>query len=190
MKCHLRVLQIHVHKTFAPHYQKNCFSLEVTFSIRLTPSYIGFSVPNTTQLPLQPYSAHSFLFQTTPTHLQACKLSRLGEMQKWGPYKVRGLFSRLFSQPVCAQECPKGPTKIFQKLSLDTAMLFSPFGCIHPPPFVPPFLLANNLQMTWSEMTSQAESFMMATPGKSVKQGLPGGSWLCLLQAPVSYHIW
>ena len=145
MKFHLWVLQIHIHKIFAPHYQKNSLSLEVTF--RLTPSYIGFSVPNTTQLPLQPYSAHSFMSQTTPTHLQACKLSRLGEMQKWRAYKVRGLFSRLFSPPVCAQECPKGPAKIFQKLSLDTAMLFSPFGT-HPLPPVLPFLLASNLQMS------------------------------------------
>jgi len=45
------------------------------------------------------------------------------------------------------------PTKVFLKLSLDmtmlfapdTAMLFAPFMCTHPPLPVPPFLLTQNL---------------------------------------------
>ena len=35
------------------------------------------------------------------------------------------------------------PTKGCSKLSPDTAMLFAPFGCTHPP--APPFLLAQSL---------------------------------------------
>ena len=37
------------------------------------------------------------------------------------------------------------PTKGCSKLSPDTAMLFAPFGCTHPPPPAPPFLLAQSL---------------------------------------------
>ena len=37
------------------------------------------------------------------------------------------------------------PTKSLLKTSPDAAMLFAPFGCTHPPPPVPPFLLTQNL---------------------------------------------
>jgi len=37
------------------------------------------------------------------------------------------------------------PTKGFSQESQDTATLFAPFGCTHPPPPVPPFLLMKNL---------------------------------------------
>ena len=37
------------------------------------------------------------------------------------------------------------PTKAYLQVSPDTAMLFAPFGCTHPPPPVPPFLLTQNL---------------------------------------------
>ena len=37
------------------------------------------------------------------------------------------------------------PTKLLLKTSPDAAMLFAPFGCAHPPPPVPPFLLLQNL---------------------------------------------
>jgi len=37
------------------------------------------------------------------------------------------------------------PTKSLLKTSPDAAMLFAPFGCTHPPPPVPPFLLMRNL---------------------------------------------
>ena len=37
------------------------------------------------------------------------------------------------------------PTKLLLKMSPDVAMLFAPFGCIHSPPPVPPFLLTQNL---------------------------------------------
>ena len=37
------------------------------------------------------------------------------------------------------------PTKPFLQPSTEAAMLFAPFGCTHPPPPVPPFLLAQNL---------------------------------------------
>ena len=37
------------------------------------------------------------------------------------------------------------PTKLLLKARPDIAMLFSPFRYTHPPPPVPPFLLAQNL---------------------------------------------
>ena len=37
------------------------------------------------------------------------------------------------------------PTRLLLNMSPDTAMLFAPFGCTHPPPPVPPFLLTQNL---------------------------------------------
>jgi len=37
------------------------------------------------------------------------------------------------------------PTKAFLKLSPETAMLSAPFGCTHPLPPIPPFLLKQNL---------------------------------------------
>ena len=37
------------------------------------------------------------------------------------------------------------PTKLLLKTSPDAATLFAPFGCTHPPPPVPPFLLTQNL---------------------------------------------
>jgi len=37
------------------------------------------------------------------------------------------------------------PIKVFPKLNPETAMLFVPFGCIHPPPPVPPFPSTQNL---------------------------------------------
>jgi len=37
------------------------------------------------------------------------------------------------------------PTKGFLQQNPETAMLFTPFGRTHPPPPVPPFLLAQNL---------------------------------------------
>jgi len=36
-------------------------------------------------------------------------------------------------------------TKAFLQPSLETPMLFAPFGCTHPPPPVLPFLLAQKL---------------------------------------------
>ena len=36
-------------------------------------------------------------------------------------------------------------TKSLLKTSPDAAMLFAHFGCTHPPPPVPPFLLTQNL---------------------------------------------
>ena len=37
------------------------------------------------------------------------------------------------------------PTRSLLSTSQDAAMLFAPFGCTHPPPPVPPFLLTQNL---------------------------------------------
>ena len=37
------------------------------------------------------------------------------------------------------------PTKLLLNTSPDVAMLIAPFGCIHLPPLVPPFLLMQNL---------------------------------------------
>ena len=39
------------------------------------------------------------------------------------------------------------PTKGHSKLSPNAAMLFAPFGCTHPPPPAPPFLLAQSLSL-------------------------------------------
>ena len=39
------------------------------------------------------------------------------------------------------------PTKARSKLSPNAAMLFAPFGCTHPPPPAPPFLLAQSLSL-------------------------------------------
>ena len=39
------------------------------------------------------------------------------------------------------------PTKTFLSRSPDTAMLFAPFGCTHPPPPAPPSLLAQSLSL-------------------------------------------
>ena len=39
------------------------------------------------------------------------------------------------------------PTKGRSKLSPNAAMLFAPFGCTHPPPPAPPFLLAQSLSL-------------------------------------------
>jgi len=50
------------------------------------------------------------------------------------------------------------PTKLLLKMSPDAAMLFAPFGCTHPPPPVPPFLLTQNLEVTY-----EAESLMTDT---------------------------
>ena len=37
------------------------------------------------------------------------------------------------------------PTKLLLKMNPDAAMLYAPFGCTHPPPPLPPFLLKQNL---------------------------------------------
>ena len=37
------------------------------------------------------------------------------------------------------------PTRSLLNTSPDVAMLFAPFGCIHPPPPVPPLLVTQNL---------------------------------------------
>ena len=39
------------------------------------------------------------------------------------------------------------PTKGRSKLNPNAAMLFAPFGCTHPPPPAPPFLLAQSLSL-------------------------------------------
>ena len=40
------------------------------------------------------------------------------------------------------------PTKAFSKRRPETAMLSAPFGCTHPPPPIPPFLLKQNLAIS------------------------------------------
>ena len=47
--------------------------------------------------------------------------------------------------PKTAEMALPVPTKTFLLRSPDTAMLFAPSGCTHPPPLVPPFLLSQNL---------------------------------------------
>ena len=84
-------------------------------------------------------------------------LSRLGKRlncHEWGSNKVRGRFS----QPVVHRTKSVHPvlTKVFSKLSPETAMLYAPFKCTNPPPPVLPFLLKQNLslQRTLPEVTS------------------------------------
>jgi len=58
------------------------------------------------------------------------------------------------------------PTKAISKQSPETAMLSVPFGCTHPLPSVPAFLLKS-----LEEVTSQEESFMPDISfGKGLKQ--------------------
>ena len=46
----------------------------------------------------------------------------------------------------------------------DTAMLFTPFGCIHQPPSVPPFLPMQSLfPNDVAKVTSPDESFLLST---------------------------
>ena len=40
------------------------------------------------------------------------------------------------------------PTRSLLRTSPDAAMLFAPFGCTHPPPPVPPFLLTRTQNLT------------------------------------------
>ena len=47
--------------------------------------------------------------------------------------------------PKTAEMALPVPTKTFLSRSPDTAMLFAPFGCTHPPPPAPPSLLAQSL---------------------------------------------
>ena len=49
----------------------------------------------------------------------------------------------LFQSGAQRQPCCLHPA--FSKRSPETAMLSAPFGCTHPPPPVPPFLLSQNL---------------------------------------------
>ena len=51
------------------------------------------------------------------------------------------------------------PTKAIVQPGPDTAMLFAPFGCTHPPPSVPPFLPMQNLfPKDFVKVTSQEEA--------------------------------
>ena len=62
------------------------------------------------------------------------------------------------------------PTKAFSKRSPETAMLSAPFGCTHPPPPIPPFLLKQNLSRelgSLQEVMSQEESYMPDISGYS-----------------------
>ena len=54
----------------------------------------------------------------------------------------------LVSNSIDAKKDRNGPPSANQVVlnsSPDTAMLFAPFGCTHPPPPGPPFLLTQNL---------------------------------------------
>ena len=61
-----------------------------------------------------------------------------------GPTRQDSYFLSPF-MPKTAEMALPVPTKTFLLRSPDTAMLFAPFGCTHPPPPVPPFLLSQNL---------------------------------------------
>ena len=65
---------------------------------------------------------------------------------EWRPYMAR----TSFSSPHLCKGGENGPPRGFLQLSPETAMLFSamlfsPFGCTHPSPPFPPFLLVQNL---------------------------------------------
>ena len=61
-----------------------------------------------------------------------------------GPTKPDGYFLTPFMPKTMEMALPV-PNKTFLPRSPDTAMLFAPSGCTHPPPPVPPFLLSQNL---------------------------------------------
>ena len=63
------------------------------------------------------------------------------EFGKWRPYKVRSLVSN----SIYAKTDSSVPTKSLLRTSPDAAMLFAPFGCNHPPPPIPLFLLTQKL---------------------------------------------
>ena len=49
------------------------------------------------------------------------------------------------------------PTKAFLQPSSDMTLLFALFGCTHPPPSTPPFLLMKNLQKMLCIVTTETE---------------------------------
>ena len=61
-----------------------------------------------------------------------------------GPTRQDSYFLSPFMPKTVEMALPV-PTKTFLSRSPDTAMLFAPSGCTHPPPPVPPFLLSQNL---------------------------------------------
>ena len=61
-----------------------------------------------------------------------------------GPTKPDGYFLTPFMPKTMEMALPV-PTKTFLPRSPDTAMLFAPSRCTHPPPPVPPFLLSQKL---------------------------------------------
>jgi len=71
--------------------------------------------------------------------MPTCRSWKTGlEHWKWRPYKVR----LLVSNSIYARKYRSGTN---QDMSPDTAMLFAPFRCTHPPPLIPPFLPKQNL---------------------------------------------
>ena len=70
-------------------------------------------------------------------------VTRSRSLEHWNLrlYQVKTLFSR----PKFQEMAHPAPTKGYSLLSPDTAMLFAPFRCTHPPPLVPPFLLTQSL---------------------------------------------
>ena len=66
------------------------------------------------------------------------------ELATGGPTKPDGYFLTPFMPKSMEMALPV-PNKTFLPWSPDTVMLFAPFGCTHPPPPVPPFLLSQNL---------------------------------------------
>ena len=95
--------------------------------------------------------------------MPTCRSWKTGDVcWKWRPYKAR----QLLSKSIYAKNGGNGPLSADQDLSIaeprhghavctlrflsrspDTAMLFAPSGCTHPPPPAPPFLLAQSLSL-------------------------------------------
>jgi len=69
------------------------------------------------------------------------RLAKRFPHQKWAPCKVRGLFAHMRT----AWPTQSQLTKVYLELRPEMAMLSAPFGCTHPPPPIPPFLLKQNL---------------------------------------------
>ena len=79
------------------------------------------------------------VFQLTESCLQ---------IQKWCPYKARGVVP----EPVCANKARNGPATADQGSSLVSKGSCHVHGIprwTHPPPPIPPFLLAQNLSSKW-----------------------------------------
>ena len=135
--------------TFLDLYFHFCLelTLETWVKALLTCSLWVHDLSHTHSLATVQYSQHSdqrMLLQT-----KSCL-----KYQRWSPYKVKGPFS---TQPPFVQESRQmahpALIRAFLRPGATAAMQCHPEGRTHPPPLVPPFLLAQNLSSKWITST-------------------------------------